>query len=291
MSPRKRNSIQLLTASPKSIQRFYGKSYYFSTAFLPAYLRQDIYNLYSFFRIPDEIVDNTADKDEEVVRHELLSHKQKWLNVVDGVPCDEPVLLAVADLFRKKNIPFEYADDFFDAMIQDVTKKRYENYEELASYMYGSAAVVGYIMAYVIGFTDPKALLYAKKLGEAMQLTNMLRDIKEDYEERDRIYMPQDEITHFGVVDAIPGGKISKGWKEFMKFQIERTRALYREAEEGILLLDPAGQRAIRMASRLYEAIPDEIEKNDFDVFRERLSVSWLGKSFIASKTLLQEII
>jgi len=126
-------------------------------------------------------------------------------------------------------------------------------------------------MSYVIGFKRAQTLEYAKKLGVAMQLTNFLRDIGEDYEHRGRIYMPQDELTRFGITDEIQTSRMSPEFLEFMKFQVARVRRLYRESDPGIGELHRRGQLAVRLASLLYERILNKIEEAQYNTIRSRV--------------------
>lgn len=182
------------------------------------------------------------------------------------------VLWATADTFHRYRIPFEYSESFLEAMIQDTWKASYATYEELRSYMYGSAAVVGLMMCHVIGF-EKEALPYAEKLGYAMQLTNFLRDIEEDKRLRGRTYLPQDELARFG------SDKIG-----FMKFQIDRADRLYDEANQGIRFLHPRGRFAVRAASDLYREILRKIEARGYDV-SVRVRTSLLEKILITMKS------
>jgi phytoene synthase len=137
--------------------------------------------------------------------------------------------------------------------------------------MYGSAAVVGLMMTYVIGYHKDQALVHARQLGEAMQLTNFLRDIREDFAKRDRIYLPQDELTHYGVSEQeLYDWQMTPKFKSFMAFQVARARSLYAEAELGIPMLKKDGQFAVLASARLYAAILDKIEAQEYDIFRSR---------------------
>ncbi|MCC7522875.1 phytoene/squalene synthase family protein [Candidatus Uhrbacteria bacterium] len=239
----------------------HGKSYYFATRFFPKDLRYATYALYAFFRLPDEMVDNPAGRDPKA---ELERFRDEWRS---GVTTN-PVIMAARDTFERYKIPFQYSGVFLDAMIQDTWKTTYSTYAELEQYMYGSAAVVGLMMSHVIGF-KPGALAYAEKLGYAMQLTNFLRDIREDKEKRGRVYMPQDELARFAD-DHVA----------FMKFQIARADALYDEANRGIPLLEARGRFAVRAASDLYRAILRKIEQQNYDVTL-RARTSFVEKIFI----------
>jgi phytoene synthase len=270
----------------RALQKRHGKSYYLATRFFPEDLQLATYALYAFFRIPDEIVD-AAGADPAKARADLLAWKSRWSDAYAGLPTDDPVMRAAAAVCRAYAIPFEYTESFLEAMLQDTVKDRYATYAELESYMYGSAAVVGLMMTHVIGHADVAAFAYARRLGEAMQLTNFLRDIREDLETRGRIYLPQDELARFGITEAqLRGGRSNRAWKQFMKFQIARADELYAKAEIGIPMLDVRGRRAVRIASRLYQQILRQIERQRYDVFAGRAVVPMWRKWLILAKEI-----
>jgi phytoene synthase len=141
-------------------------------------------------------------------------------------------------------------------------------------------------MSHIIGFTEG-ALPYARALGEAFQMTNFLRDIREDYEIRGRIYLPQEDLDRFGVTrENIAEGVVDAKWQALMKFEIERTRALYEKGVSGISLLHPRGRKAVYAAACMYKEILDMIEKNKYDVFSRRLVVSPFRKTMLLCKAL-----
>lgn len=282
----------------KKLQKKHGKSYYFATLLFPKDVRQATQALYAFFRVPDEIVDNPAHKVPSDIRRELRTFEKEWRRAYKlgdtyvlsraerekpGRTLWEPVLRASAIVFHRYDIPFAYSESFLAAMVQDVDKTRYATYAELEKYMYGSAAVVGLMMAHVIGFSDKRALVYAEELGYAMQLTNFLRDIKEDFAERGRIYLPQKDIAAFDLHERdVAEGKMSDMLRRFLAFEASRARALYASADEGVALLDERGRRAVRVAAVLYEAILDKIEAARFDVYQKRLHTTFLEKCRLA---------
>jgi phytoene synthase len=165
----------------------------------------------------------------------------------------------------------------------DLEKKRYANFDELAVYCYGVASTVGLMSMHIIGFSDrtaarSHAIPYAVKLGVAMQITNILRDVKEDWQ-AGRVYLPQDELREYGLNDAdIEAGRNSARWQRFMRFQVERNKQLYSEAIPGITFLNPSGRFAIAAAAELYRAILTDIENHNYDVFSRRAHVSTAGK-------------
>lgn len=272
------------------IHKKYGKSYYFATYFFPKDLRNATYSLYAFFRLPDEIVDSQGIKGRDLIMDEMQTFRNDWKNAYSTGESDNPVLRATAFVFKKYSIPFEYSEVFLNSMLQDISTSRYATYKDLEDYMYGSAAVVGIMMSYVIGFSDKQALIYAEKLGYAMQVTNFLRDIKEDYKERGRIYMPQDELSAFGLKeDDIKQERVSENFVRFMRFQIDRARSLYNEADKGIKMLSPRGRLSVKIASVLYGHILYEIEKQGYNIYEERARVSFGKKILLLIQTLLKQ--
>lgn len=258
------------------IQKKHGKSYFFATIFFGKEQRKAVNALYAFFRLPDEMVDQET---PENAAQALEKWEDDWKAVLNGAQTSQPVLMAAKDVFDRYQIPTQYTTDFLAAMKQDLSKSRYANYRELQGYMYGSAAVVGLMLIHVIGW-DPSVSTEeirkpATALAEAMQLTNFLRDIGEDYRERGRIYLPQDELVRFSLTDAdIASGIVTPAFIEMMKWQIARANTLYEEANKGIKLLNSKGRLPVRLASDLYRFILDKIEQNQYDVFTKRASTS-----------------
>lgn len=278
---RKERVNSLLTAEEvlacRALTKRFGTSYFLATQFFPREIREATYALYAFFRVPDEYVDN--EKDVAVAEEKLRAWQEAWHMAYATGSSNDLVLSATAKVFIRYKIPAKLADDFLQAMRQDLTVDRYETYADLEKYMYGSASVVGLMMTYVIGFNDDRALNYAQRLGEAMQLTNFLRDIHEDWVERGRIYLPLEDLRRYSFTESsfIAGGT-SPEFVDLMKFEIARARALYAEAEKGVLLLSPSGRIAVRLASRLYGEILREIEKRNYDVFAGRARTSSFTK-------------
>lgn len=277
------------TQSIEAVTKQFGTSYYFATRFLPTDLRQATYALYSFFRIPDEIVDNAVNKNQEAILQELDDWQIMWQKAYSGYKTKYPVLNITAEVFIKYDIPYQYSLDFLKAMKQDVYTSRYETYSDLQKYMYGSASVVGLMMSYVIGFNNIKALDYAPYLGEAMQLTNFIRDIGEDYKKRGRIYLPKEDMTKYSIDEnIISNNKITPDFIELIKFEIKRARELYRKSDYGLKYLNKRGRFAVIMASRMYEAILDKVEQNKYDVLNKRAKTSKREKIYILGKAVLE---
>jgi phytoene synthase len=188
------------------------------------------------------------------------------------------VAAAWADTLSRYHIPRHYALQLIDGVARDLSQSRYQTFEELATYCYGVASTVGLMSMYIVGFHSNDAVPYAIKLGVALQMTNILRDVGEDYH-NGRLYLPREELAFYAIPEAdIAEGRITENWRQFMKFQIERTRQLYAESWPGVKMLEREGQLAIGAASVFYQGILDEIEKCDYNVFDRRASLSALGK-------------
>lgn len=263
----------------RTLQRTHGTSYALATRFFPKEKRLATEALYAFFRVPDDIVDVTNAHNAEAAKQNLEVFEKQWWQAIDTGDSPDPILRCTAWAFRYFGIPIEYGEAFLEAMKQDTNVDRYETYADLEGYMYGSAVVVGLIMSHVIGFSEKRALMHAQALGEAMQLTNFLRDVGEDWRERNRIYLPLEDLARFTVTEEdIANGAQSDRMNALVRFELQRADELYAKAEPGIELLSADGRFAVRAASRLYQNILREIERNTYDVFIKRARTSNVKK-------------
>jgi phytoene synthase len=263
----------------------HSKTFYTASALLPPDQKQAVRGLYAFCRVSDDLIDeggsNKLQKLHLWRQHSLSEHP----------PLNDMVALAWADTRLSYSIPQRYAEQLLDGVASDLTKTRYADFEELTDYCYSVASTVGLMAMHIIGYESEEAIPYAVKLGVALQLTNILRDVAEDWE-NGRLYLPQDELAAFGLTEEdIEAGVVDGRWQDFMKFQIERVRRLYAEALPGIALLNKKGRFAIAAAAELYRAILDDIENHDYDVFSRRAHINkWeklrrLPGIFIRSRT------
>lgn len=268
----------------RAILRHHGKSYYFSTRLFPRHLQEATWAVYAFVRLPDEIVDCSPQEtpgDIEAIKERIQEFCCDWQEAYCSGQSHSPVLKLAAQTWHEYGIPFDYSSSFLNAMVMDTWKTDYETYRDLEGYMYGSAAVIGLMMSHLVGFEKQQTLEHAKKLGYAMQLTNFLRDIDEDFQTRGRVYLPRDEMARFGVSrDDIEARRFSEGFRELMRFQVNRAHELYDHANPGIAQLKPEGRFAVSMASTLYRAILGKLEQQDFNPFLRRASTS-LGHKLV----------
>jgi phytoene synthase len=221
----------------------------------------------------DDIVDESSDAERE-------TQLDYWRSMVEAASFAEndQVAAAWADTLTRYHIPRHYALQLIDGVARDLCQIRYQTFEELATYCYGVASTVGLMSMYIVGFDSSEAVPYAIKLGVALQMTNILRDVGEDYR-NGRLYLPREELAFYGIQESdIANGHITDNWRQFMKFQIERTRQLYDESWAGVKMLEREGQLAIGAASVFYQGILDNIEKHDYDVFTRRASLNTFAK-------------
>lgn len=256
-----------------------GSSFYYSFMFLPPARRRAITALYAFCREVDDVVDEG--KDVVVARTKLQWWRAEVARLYDG-QAQHPVTQALAAHLTAFAIEKRYLNEIIDGMQMDLEQHRYVDFEGLRLYCYRVAGVVGLLAAGIFGYTDPATRQYAKKLGEALQLTNIIRDVGEDAR-MGRIYLPQDDLARFEVsVQDILSNRLSPAFEQLMQFQYERARQTYRDAYQLLPSADYRSQRPGLIMAALYSALLDEIKGDGFKVLTQRTSLTPLRKLWIA---------
>jgi phytoene synthase len=272
----------------RSLTAFHAKSFYLSAVFLPREKRWATYALYGFCRYVDNLIDSPRTRSKAEIIQELDYIAKEIKIAYRTGESEHPVLGPFVDVARHYSIPEDLPLELIEGVRMDTHKQRYENFEELYLFAYRVAGVVGLMMTPLLGYRDATALLHAEKLGIAMQLTNILRDIQED-KNMDRIYLPLDEINRFQVnLQDFFNEKFSPEIKELVKFQVERAHQYYDQSDAGIKLLDRGSQFAIYSASKIYRGILKKIESRNYNPFLGRVFVSQRKKVFIISKEILR---
>ena len=272
----------------RRIHKKFGTTYYYSTLRFPKKIQGRVHAIYAFVRVPDEWVDNPGDMTDEERLALLRDWRDQLVRGLNGECPEHFAMRAFCDAAIESRIPLEEMMLFLDAMEMDITKSRYETYEELRDYMRGSASAIGVMMCYAMcARTDHDTISRAKALGEAMQLTNFLRDIREDFE-RGRIYLPLEDMKQFGVTEASLKSKVvSTEFVELMKFEIDRARNLYLNSDLGIYRLPPTMRKAVLLSRLLYSQILNRIEDQNYDVFRQRARTNSFHKAKCALKVIV----
>ena len=273
----------------KQVHQSHSKTYYFATRLFPPEVRPHVYALYAFMRYADDIVDRPGNTSAETQLRALEDFEAETLAALDGEQAGNPIIRAFAATARKLKINTSYISSFIDSMKMDTYITRYPTYEDLEKYMYGSAAVVGTMMCCVMRLEHEEALPYAEALGTAMQLTNFLRDIREDWE-RGRVYIPLEDLERFGYSEAeLKRGVVNEAFIELMRFQIERARTLYANADQGIPYIYRGRRYPVVVARHLYAAILRRIEDLGYDVFNHRAETSFTEKLLVAAACAVRD--
>ena len=281
----------------RSVTKTHAKSFYFAAKFLPKHKQLPIYALYALCRHVDDEVDESGIANERQAAAAVESWKAKLDEIYSNQPSavsrqpenegqrtkDEGqnlVLLAWRDLLKTYKIPQNLPLELMKGVLMDTHIKRYASFEELYVYCYRVASTVGLMSSEIFGYADEKTLEYAEALGIAMQLTNILRDVGEDAA-MNRIYLPAEDLRRFNVSEKqIFDNQWDENFINLMKFQIERAREFYKKSEKGIALLERDARFAVLLASRIYAKILDEIERQNYDVFKRRAHTSFTQKIF-----------
>lgn len=244
----------------KATTAHYSKSFYWSARFLPEDRRWATFAVYGFCRFVDNIVDAPRSRSYSDLRAEVESVRRELVLAFRTGESEHPVIGPFAIAAHRFGIERRFAEDLLDGVLMDCEYNSYATFDELYVFCYRVAAVVGLMMTPVLGCSAPeRAYPYAEKLGVAMQLTNILRDVAEDAG-RGRIYLPLDELEAFGVCEKdIFSGIVSDNFLRLMEFQVARARRYYDEATPGIALLNPATRFSVTSAHVIYGKILDRL--------------------------------
>jgi phytoene synthase len=261
----------------RSLTAFYSKSFYLSACMLPRAERWATFALYAFCRYCDNLVDTPRDRTPGELIEELdVLARELEIAYRTGLS-EHPIIRPFIIVARQYNIPIHYPLDLIRGVEMDLLYSRYKTFDELYVFCYRVAAVVGLMMTHVLGYKHDSAFEYATSMGIAMQLTNILRDIRED-KENGRIYLPLEELAQFELSETdIIEEKMSPAMSRFMQFQIMRARQYYTDAQAGIALLPTETQFAIHSADKIYRGILHEIEARNYNPF--------LGRVFVPQRT------
>lgn len=263
--------------------KLHARSFHFASRYLNEEERKSIAALYGFCRLVDDFADETEMTTEEI-EHELDLLKDIAERLAKGEVFSHPLFRAFGHTMVKYRIPVRYLHELIEGVRMDLRLTEIETVNELDRYCYHVASTVGLMMCHIWGSTDQETLDRAADLGVALQLTNILRDIAEDYD-NGRIYLPKQLREQFRVqVYDFENRTISLNFKLLLKHEIARARSIYAKAEVGLQDLPPAASFTVRVAAQVYGEIMHEIEKMDYQVFEKRAVVPKWRKLWIAFK-------
>lgn len=275
-------------AQSKAIQQKTGRTFHLATRVLPERVRHATYVLYGFFRVADEVVDGVdpAEADPEAQRATLERFRDAALGRRDA---ENEVIAAFSQVRERDGIADEDVDAFVDAMLTDIDTDRYETYEQLEAYMDGSAAAVGRMMTAVMNPDDEAAALpHATALGEAFQMSNFIRDVREDVVERDRVYLPVETLERYGAsTEQVLDLEFSESFADAVRHEVRRTERLYQEGVAGIAALPDDCQFAVTLAAVLYADHHRLVRGLDYDVLSTTPELSRRRKLSLFARTAL----
>ncbi|WP_297527203.1 presqualene diphosphate synthase HpnD [Thiohalobacter sp.] len=263
-----------------------GSSFYYSFRLLPPRQRRAITALYAFCREVDDVVDECSDAG--VARRKLDWWRDELLRLEAGTP-QHPVTRALLPLRAHYNLPLEYLQEIIDGMAMDLNGTRYETFSDLALYCHRAAGVVGLLSCEIFGYSDRRTLDYAERLGTALQLVNIIRDVREDAL-RGRIYIPAEDLARFDVdVRDLLALRDTPELKRLLAFEAGRAREHQDQALARLPEVDRYRQRSGLVMAAIYRALLDEIERDGFQVMHHRVALTPLRKLWIAWRTARAE--
>lgn len=259
-------------------------NFYYSFVVLPAEKRRAFCAVYAFMRYCDDISDGDAGiKDKRRLLQDWRSQLQA---AYSGAIQENPILPAFRDAVHKFSIPEQYFHWIIDGEEMDLEIFQYENFEDLYKYCFRVASAVGLVCLHIFGFREERAKIFAEQCGLAFQLTNILRDIKEDAE-RGRIYLPLEDLKRFNYSEEeLRNGIQGERFRNLMRFEAERAREYYSGARNLLPLIEKSSRPALWAMMEIYERILDRIVEKQFDVFRHRIRLTSREKASVALKAI-----
>lgn len=268
----------------------WAKSFYFASRFVPMAKRRSIFALYDYCRYADNLVDLRGDRPVAAVRRQLALLAETVRALHAGAEASDPRWLALGDTLRRCPVPLQPMLDLLDGVATDLEPVEMQTFAELERYSYKVAGVVGLMLGPVLGAERRGFEGHGVRLGIAMQLTNVLRDVGEDLAEG-RLYLPADELAAFGLDRAsLERRVVSPEFQRFMAFQIRRARQHFAAGDAVVELFPQDGSRlTVRLMQQTYAGILEAIERSGYDVFHRRAHVSSSRKLAILGQTLWRE--
>jgi phytoene synthase len=270
----------------EKLTRTKARNFSYAFRFLPPERRRSICAVYAFSRRADDAVD--AVEERQASAAEARSNLARLRLLLGEAPPGDPLAPALADTIRRYGIDRRHLEELLEGMEMDLVKKRYASFEELHGYCYRAASVIGLVCIEIFGHDGGEAPVLAEKLGVAMQLANIVRDVKED-EARGRIYLPREEMERFGYREEdLHAGVVDARFRALIRFQVERARECFRAAEPLFPLIHPESRYCPMLLMRLYLRILRLIEQRDYDVLGRRPSLPWRQKVLLAGSLWLE---
>jgi phytoene synthase len=263
------------------------RNFYYSFLTLPRDRLRAMCVVYSFMRVTDDLGD--SDEPQTIREAALREWRESVSRACQTSQCDHPVLPALVDVIGRYRIPVEYLFDVITGVEMDLKPVAFETFDRLTDYCYHVAGAVGLACIHLWGFHDERALAAAVDCGTAFQITNILRDLREDAS-RGRVYLPQEDLLRFELTaDDLAEGRRDARFERLMQFEVARAREYYTRAQPLYDYLDPPGKPILETMLRIYGGLLDEIERRRYDVFTRRIELSCGRKLYIAGRVLIRQ--
>jgi phytoene synthase len=263
------------------VARIQAKNFYYSFLLLSRPQRQAMCAIYAFMRYCDDLSDAEGVSDRAGA---IAKWQQDLDSALAGNPPEHPVWLAFSDAVARYRIPHEYFRAMIRGVSSDLEPRYIQTFQELYDYCYHVASVVGLTIIHIFGFKDPRALQLAERCGVAFQLTNILRDVREDAE-HGRIYLPSEDLERFGVdPQELAGAAISPALRSLLAFEAERARAYYQESKPLMDMVDSGSRSSLKALIGIYSRLLERIADSGYDVLRERVRVPAWEKLWILAR-------
>jgi len=262
------------------ITRRASSNFYYAFMLLPGERRRALYAVYAFCRFVDDVADDETAADPA----RMLAHWREELDRVYAGTPERAISRALAENVRRFNIPRRYLEEVIDGVEMDLSRRRYQTFPELSLYCRRVASAVGLICIEIFGYRNPATRVYAERLGIAFQLTNIIRDVREDAG-RGRIYLPLEDLARFGVSENdILKGAYTPAFRALMEFEAARARQYYSEAEQALPPEDRPAMLAAEGMRLIYAALLERIARAGYRVLDRRLSLSATRKLYLVGR-------
>jgi phytoene synthase len=272
------------------VARSRAKNFYYSFLLLSKQQRKAMCAIYAFMRYCDDLSDGPEAgpaTGPEARRAAIGRWRAEMEDALEGRFSQHPLWPAFHHTVRRFGIPHEYFHAMIDGVLSDLGPRRFQTFDELYRYCYQVASVVGLTVVHIFGFDTRSALPLAEKCGVAFQLTNILRDIREDAA-LGRVYLPAEDLHKFGVSeDDLRAGNRNEAFLRMMRFEAARARAYYNESQPLLDLIHPRSRPSLWALVTIYSSLLERIERSNYDVFRRRVRLSALEKSWIVVRALV----
>ena len=265
----------------RNVARKRAKNFYYSFLLLEKPQRDAMCAIYAFMRECDDLSDKPAAEGKKRLYEAIARWRVQTEHALNGDVAGSPIWPAFHDTVKRYAIPHRFFHEMIDGITSDLEPREIRTFEELYRYCYQVASVVGLTIIHIFGFTSPRALLLAEKCGIAFQLTNILRDVREDAQ-LGRIYLPSEDLKHFEVSrELLESGTENEAFRSFMRFEAQRARAYYEESAHLSNLIDPKSRASLWALRTIYMRLLSNLERSDYSVLSRRINVPTGAKIFI----------